>query len=170
MAAQDLTYFKQFYYALHPSLTAFAVYYLKSEPDAKEVVNDVFMKLWDQRERIGPFDKDAANRLRSYAFQATKNSCLNYLRAQKKTFMQIEDHDMPENATPDTVLADKVNQELLKNWVDQLPPKCKQVFLMSRIDGLSNKEISELMDVSIKTVENQMTKALNFFRKKLKNE
>lgn len=149
---------------------AFATYMLRDPNDAKEVVNDVFMKLWDQRDRLGPFDKEAPKRLRSYCFQATKNACLNHLRSKKQTFMQIEDHDQATAETPETVLADKVNSEMLQQWVNELPPKCKQVFLMSRNDGLSNKEISELLDISVKTVENQMTKALNYFRKKIKNE
>lgn len=155
---------------MHPSLMAFATYILGNSSDANEVVNDVFMKLWGQRKRIGPFDADAPNRLRSYCFQATKNACLNHLRDNKRTFMQIEDHDAPSGETPETVLADKVNQQMLQDWVNELSPKCKQVFLMSRSDGLSNKEISELLDISIKTVENQMTKALKHFRKKIKNE
>lgn len=162
--------FKGFYLKLQPSLYSFAVYYLRSEEDAQEVVNDVFMKLWDRRSQIGPFDATATERLRSYAFQSTKNSCLNYLRKQKKAYMQIEDQEIPMEATPDSILQDKSNEERLAIWMNELPPKCRQVFSMSRIDGLSNKEIAELLELSVKTVENQMTKALTFFRKKMNLE
>ncbi len=151
-------------------MLAFAIYILKSQEDALEVVNDVMLKLWDKREQLGPFDQDAHTRLKSYAFQATKNAALNHLRKQKKTWMQLEDYDAPTSETPQSVMEDKVNTELLANWTSELPPKCQQIFKMSRIDALSNKEIAELLEISTKTVENQMTKALNFFRKKLNYE
>ena len=165
--AENLSYFKVFYEKLQPSLLAFAAYILRSEADAKEVVNDVFVKIWNKRQELGPFDGDAAKRLKSYAFQATKNAALNHLRKENKQWLQI-DADPPEEVTPSSLMEDKENAKTLERWMSELPERCKQVFVMSRIDGLSNKEIADLLDISIKTVENQMTKALKFFRKKMK--
>lgn len=130
------------------------------------MVNDVFVKLWDKEDELGPFDQTAAGRLKSYAYRATKNACLNHLRSQNRSWMQLEQEGQDHN-TPQTGLEEKENKQQLQLWLAQLPPKCRQVFVMSRIDGLKNKEIAELLELSVKTVENQMTKALNFFRKKM---
>ncbi len=164
--AQDLTYFQAFYEQLHPALFNYARYILGSDDDAREVVNDVFLKLWERRDELGPFDLKAAERLKSYSFRATKNSCLNFLRAQKKSWLQIE-RDIEDMSTPLSGLEEKEDRQQLHNWLNELPPKCRQVFKMSRFDGLKNNEIAELLELSVKTVENQMTKALNFFRKKM---
>ena len=70
----------------------------------------------------------------------------------------------------DKSLLQKEQQIIIEQIMNNLPPKCKQVFSMSRVDQLSNKEIASLLDISIKTVEAQITKALKIFRKKLINE
>ena len=164
--ARDLTYFRAFYERLQPALHSYARYILHSEEDAAEVVNDVFVKLWDKEEDLGPFDSAAADRLRSYAYRATKNACLNHLRKANKSWMQI-DQEQEDLHTPEHQLEEKEGRQQLQAWLQELPPRCKQVFVMSRIDGLKNQEIAELLELSAKTVENQMTKALNFFRKKM---
>ncbi|MFY0643451.1 MAG: RNA polymerase sigma-70 factor [Bacteroidia bacterium] len=164
--AENLSYFKAFYEKLQPSLFAFAIYILRSEADAKEIVNDVFVKLWEKRDSLGPFDTDAPKRLKSYAFQATKNAALNHMRKENKQWLQV-DADPPEEVTPSSIMEDKENVKTLENWLQELPDRCRQVFVMSRIDGLNNREIADLLEISVKTVENQMTKALKFFRIKM---
>ncbi|MBR9859732.1 RNA polymerase sigma-70 factor [bacterium] len=166
MADQDLIPFEQFYKKFHPSLMAFAMYYLKIQADAQEVVNDVFLNVWDKRDDLILDDS-----LKSYLFQATKNRAINHLKKNKKTFMEIAEDENIE-VPPDVLLKmeEKDNVERLQMLLNLLPPKCKQVFSMSRFDQLSYKEIAELMDISVKTVEHQMSKALKIFRKNLNLE
>ena len=139
---------------------------MRSESNAQEVVNDVFLSIWEKRDVL-ILDES----LKAYLFQATKNRSINHLKKNKMTFLQLdEDGDIPIAADAQQLLEEKDNEDRISILMDQLPPKCKQVFTMSRFDGLNNKDISELMDISVKTVENQMTKALKFFRKNLKIE
>ena len=77
-------------------------------------------------------------------------------------------HDKLSSFTSDGPLMLKEQNELLQNIMNSLPPKCKQVFAMSRIDELTYAEIASLMDISVKTVEAQISKALKIFREKLR--
>ena len=169
LAKSSLISFQQFYNAIHPALFHFALYILKSESDAKETTNDVLLKIWQRRSELGPFDQEAPQRLKAYAMRAIKNTALNKLRQDKKLWVQL-DEDIPESQTADQNLLHEDIQSQMKYLLNQLPDRCRQVFSMSRFDQLSNKEIAELLDISVKTVENQMTKALHFFRKNLRHE
>lgn len=169
MADQDLIAFKLFYSALHPSLLQFARHLLPTVEDAQEVVNDVFIKMWNNRLNLGPFDADAPKRLRSYAFRAVKNASLNKLRDQRKQYMELDEEIQDPTGVEQQLLGKELQQQM-QILLQYLPERCRQVFMMSRIDQLPNKEIAELLDISVKTVENQMTKALKFFRKNLNYE
>ena len=95
-------------------------------------------------------------------YTAVRNECLNYLKNKKET-ENIENIPDVSEETIDTSVRDA------KIWkaIDELPPKCREVFLLSKRDGLSNEEIAEEMGISIKTVKNQMTKAFSRLRESL---
>lgn len=129
--------------------------------DAEEVVNDIFVNIWekktDLREELGT---------KSYLFRSVKNRCLNKIRANRLPFETMTD-DIPVAASLPTGIDQmqfKETRDKLNYYIDQLPPRCKQVFLLSRIHELSHKEIAELMDISSKTVENQIGFALKSLR------
>jgi RNA polymerase sigma-70 factor (ECF subfamily) len=166
LADNELIAFEKFYRRFHPSLMAFATYLMRSEQNAQEVVNDVFLNIWDKRDVLILDDS-----LKSYLFQSTKNRSINHLKKNNRSFLQIEDEEQI-SISPDVLsqMEEKDNEDRLFILINQLPPKCRQVFSMSRLDDLSYREISELMEISTKTVENQMTKALKFFRKNLNME
>jgi RNA polymerase sigma-70 factor (ECF subfamily) len=130
--------------------------------DAAEIVNDVFVSVWDKRNTLELDDS-----LKAYMFQAVKNRSINHHKKVKPITTKLEYAKKTSSFTADGPLLEKDQQKLLLNLLNQLPPKCKQVFVLNRIDGFKYKEIASLMDISEKTVEAQMTKALKIFRKKL---
>ena len=139
----------------------FALSITRSLPDAEEVVNDVFVGIW---ERHNEMFSDPG--LKSYLFRAVKNRCLNNIKRQRLPFDEIPE-EMPvaskDHGALDQLEAKEMSERITL-VIDKLPTKCRQVFLMSRMDEMSYKEIAELMDISPKTVENQIGIALKFLR------
>lgn len=154
--------FESIYKKHHASLVKFATFLTNSQSDAMEIVNDVFVSVWQKRSNL-IFNDD----LKSYLFQAVKNRSYNYNKKKKLDTVDILPHDKASKFSADQNLLEKEQQNILVEIMNSLPPKCQQIFAMSRIDELSYKEISELLDLSIKTVEAQMSKALKIFREKL---
>lgn len=139
----------------HVKVFNFCYAYLDSKPETEEVVQDVFVKLWTYRSQI-----KSELSINGLIFKIAKNLTLNKLRERKKQLTVSLDHvTNPSNCTEETILFRELEQELLKA-IETLPPKRKQVFKLSRFDGLSNKEISEQMKISVNTVEGQMRKAI----------
>lgn len=155
--------FEQLYRRHHPSLLAFAVYLTGSKTEADELVNDVFFAIWKRKEDL-PID----DTLKSYLFTAVKNRSANFHKKTKMKVVEILPNDKESSLRADLPLEEKEIENKLQRILQMLPPKCKQIFMMSRFDNLKNKEIADLLDISIKTVENQMTKALKIFKENLK--
>jgi RNA polymerase sigma-70 factor (ECF subfamily) len=154
--------FEQLYRRFYPSLLAFAIYLTGSTEDATELVNNVFVAVWQKRDNL-PLDE----KLKSYLFTAVKNQSINFHKRTKMTVVKLQPHDTESYYRADLPLEEKEMEHKLHSILNTLPSKCRQIFVMSRIDGLKNKEIAHFLDVSIKTVENQMTKALKIFKEKL---
>ena len=129
---------------------------------AKDLVQDVFFELWKKRDRI-----DIQSSLKSYLRRAVVNRSLNYIKSQKRFDFGEENFD---KQTPDKAVSaqKKLEAEDLKvainNAIDSLPTKCKAIFILSRFEKLSHKEIAAKLDISTKTIENQITKALKIVR------
>lgn len=139
----------------------FAYSITRSTPDAEEVVNDVFIAIWERHQ-----DLLGLETLKSYLFRAVKNRSLNQISRNRLPFDEMRE-EMPvpskEFSALDQMEA-KESSEKITTLIDKLPTKCKQVFLFSRVHELSYKEIAELMDISPKTVENQIGLALKFLK------
>ncbi|MEN8119062.1 MAG: RNA polymerase sigma-70 factor [Bacteroidota bacterium] len=146
-------------------LTAFAKKYLNDIDVAKEIVHEAFLKLWEKREEV-----DTSKSVKSYLYTTVYNRSLNYIRDNKKfdrtegkteLLEQSENWDQTNNMTATEIEA-KITQTL-----DYLPEKCRQIFVMSRYEEMKYREIAKKLDISIKTVETQMSKALKALRKNL---
>jgi RNA polymerase sigma-70 factor (ECF subfamily) len=142
------------------SLCYFACKFVKNVHPAEEVVSDVFLNLWLKKEKI-----EIKINLRTYLFTAVKNQSLNYLKTNKIHLEEIDTADK-ESKTSDLNADRAVMYEELKNDLDallrQLPEKRQIIFRMNRIDGLSYKEIAEILSISIHTVQNQMVAAVKY--------
>ena len=157
--------FKQF----QPMLVGFAYKFVKSSEDARGIVQEVFISIWKNKDKLA-FNQG----LKSYLFTATKNKCLNFLEKKRLHIVSIDvnpSDDQPiiqiEDGNIDA--ADNMElfelQQVIMTEVAKLPPKCQQIFKMSRMEQLSYKEIAAKLDVSTKTVENQIGIALKRIRK-----
>mgnify|MGYP006285415453 CR=1 FL=1 len=157
----DKTAFEALFRKFFPALMAFSLKYLPDEDDAREVVHNVFINLWDKRASL-----DTSQSLKSYLFTAVHNRSLNVLRDRRK----FSDEDMPEISSGENVHAQMESMELeehINAVIAGLPEKCREIFELNRFDGLKYGEIAEKLGISVKTVENQMSKALRILREKL---
>ena len=143
------------------SLMAFSRRILGDEDDAREVVHQVFIKLWERRSEI-----DLSTSLKSYLFTAVNNRSLNMIRDRRK----FSSEEVPERVGEWDVSAQLESMELeeqIHKVIDSLPERCRMNFELNRFDGLKYAEIATQLDISVKTVENQMSKALKILREQL---
>ncbi len=153
--------FNEFYRVL----TVYANKYVRDIETAKEIVQDLFVHLYEKRENL-----DINSSLKSYLFRSTHNRCINYINAQKIRIQHAEYVFKTADATED-ILEQEVNktelEQALFTAINQLPPKCQSIFKMNRFEGLSNTEIAEKLKLSKRTVETQISKALRILRIKI---
>lgn len=146
-------------------LSAFAAEYVKSFDTGREIVQEVFLKIWLNKEDWKPLGP-----LKPYLYKSVYNQALNYIekdKTRKKYESQAaEDFNITVDGTDERVRTTEL-RFAIRDAVRQLPEKRHMVFVLSRQHGLSNKEIAAIMNISPKTVENQMTEALRFLHQKL---
>jgi len=146
-------------------LYAFAIGYLKIEEDAKELVQDVFVKVWEHRHQL-----DESRSFNAYLFTIAKNTILNYFRkkANEQNYIEYIKKHTGLSVSP---VEEKVEfselQEKARTLIEQLPPRQKEIYHLSREEGLSNEEIAQALKISRKTVENHITLAMSYLREKL---
>lgn len=153
----------------------FANGYLNNEENSKEILQDVFLRLWDHRQKLA--DNTTLN---AYLFTLTRNRCVDLIRRERlmlqfRTDKQKEYLQLSENfdALSDPILDDIFARELqveINRAVKGLSEQCQKVFIMSRSTGLRNKEISETLELSEKTVESHLTKALKIIKMELERK
>jgi RNA polymerase sigma-70 factor (ECF subfamily) len=132
---------------------------IHQKESAEDIVNDVFLKLWDNRDR-----RPAIDNPRLYLYVSVKNRSLNYLRdnAQVHTVEISErcDDYIRFDTNPETILMDAEGLRRIRAAIDELPPRCKLIFSLIKEDGLKYKEVALLLELSVKTVEAQLAIAL----------
>jgi RNA polymerase sigma-70 factor (ECF subfamily) len=149
-------------------LCGYANKFLNDPEEAREVVQDVFTRIWEGRDEIDPGDS-----LNAYLFKITRNISINRLRHKKVESKYVEIYKLVyvdhSEATPlDSLLAVDVNDDIAVA-VTKIPPKCRRIFELSRFEGLKYSEIASALKISVKTVEGQMSKALQILRLELKD-
>ncbi len=156
--------FQILFYSMYPSLCQQAKKYIANQAVCEDIVQECFIKYWKVCEQ-----EMQINNPSSYLNTAVKNSCINYLRKEKI-------NEDIENAKLQTLIAeddaDMVSideMEIIKQALALLPDKCRQIFELSKIQNKSYKEIAKTLEISIKTVENQMGKALKIMRQFVKD-
>jgi RNA polymerase sigma-70 factor (family 1) len=148
--------YRTLYAQFYASLCVYALRYVQDKHVAEDCVQEVFLKIWKDRNLI-----NITSSVRSYLLVSVRNTCLNLIEKQKLEFT-YEQHIL---ATYDPFEEDDLYSieeltNLIEEAINKLPEKYQQVFRMSRFDNLKNKEIAERLNISIKTVEAYMTKSL----------
>lgn len=158
---QDFTLFEELFLTYHSSLLAFAYKYVNDKQIAEDIVQDVFMALWIRKHKI-----DFNESIKPYLYKATLNKSLNYIKSIREE-KRIDDQDIEYLLHQKIVSYNQQDSLILKEitteinaLVNKLPPQCKKVFQLSREENLKNKEIAERLQISEKTVEAHMRKAL----------
>ena len=141
-------------------LNQFATALLHKPEVAEEIVSDVFIRVWEKRESL-----DQVSNLKMYLYVSVRNHCVNYKRANK--YPETLDLDKIPGEFLATGLCDPLQATIARQLhkrvfeaIAMLPPKCNLIFRLAKNDGLKIREIAELLDVSPKTVENQLTIAV----------
>lgn len=157
--------FKALYSTYAPKLFAFSKKYLHAHHDAEEIVQEVFLRIWEKRDNV-----DENQSFSSYVFQAAKHRIFNGFRKKvnEQAYLDflMNSGSFPGNFTELEVEYHEVKQKA-ELAINAMPPKRQEIFRLSRETGLKNKEIAEKLKISIKTVENQMGQALKFLKEEL---
>lgn len=162
--------FEKLFQAYYSNLIGYACKYTFSQSAAEDILQDVFMSMWMNKDNIDFSRGD----IKPYLYRAVHNRCINYVKSIKATLplnnsnidFLIQREVVGEVSFSHLSLHDLEYQ--IRSCVENLSPQCKAVFTYSRTQGLKNKEIAELLHISEKAVEKQITKALKEIRKFLK--
>jgi RNA polymerase sigma-70 factor (ECF subfamily) len=161
----DIKEFESLFRSSYASLVKYARTLIKDPDTAEEIVQDLFFRLWQNKEKI-----KIESSLNGYLFRSVHNSCLHYIEHMKVVERHEQEMAFVQNdgsESPDEILQYKELQSRIARTIEKLPERCGQIFCMNRFEGLKYSEIAEKLAVSIKTVEANMGKALKEFRKAL---
>jgi RNA polymerase sigma-70 factor (ECF subfamily) len=165
--------FKAIFNFFYPRLYHFVHTYIQNDDLAENMVQDTFLTLWNKRK-----DLKADSNLSAWLYTVARNICLKKLRDDKfkKAFFSSDlnelelEINMAALASLDTSeLTFCEIERIIENTLETLPTQCRKIFELSRFENKKNKEIAEELDISVKAVENQITKALKIFRSTLKD-
>lgn len=165
VAKGDKNSFDMLFRKYYPQLVRFAIGYTKDGSEAEEIVQDVFVKVWENAAKM-----NIETSVIAYLYASVRNHSLNFIKHEKtKKKYEQEESILPKS--DDIPLEDKVDMNLFRiilgKALENLPSKCREIFEMAKFEGLSYDEIADYLQVSEKTVENQMGIALKKIRESL---
>jgi RNA polymerase sigma-70 factor (ECF subfamily) len=165
LAKKDEAAFEQVFKSHFKSLHAYAYTILKEEAQAEEIVQQVFFKLWERADTLS-----ITGSVTAYLYRAVHNESLNYIKHQKvraehRLHVAYSMKDQADHASK-KVLNSELEKKLHEAMAE-LPEQCRTIFQMSRFEEMKYRDIADRLDISVKTVENQMGKALRLLRTKL---
>ncbi|RIV25396.1 RNA polymerase sigma-70 factor [Fibrisoma montanum] len=156
----DRRAFRMLFDVFYPQLLRLALYYLNVRETAEEIVQDVFVKIWQIRQTL-----PTVVNFRAYIFSTTRNHCLNQLQKKGSPVLMSFD-DVPADGligpdeSPDEAIEFQETQSRVQTAINNLPPQCRLIFQLVKEQGLSYKETAELLQISPRTVETQIGIAL----------
>ncbi len=164
----DMLAFDGIYERYCKRIFAFVIRYVKSESDTEEIVQEVFLKIWENRNKI-----DVYSSFESYIFTISYNSTISLLRkrvTEKKYIDYLKNLQVAENVfeLTDDVYYRELNDQI-QSLLSELTPRQKEIFLLSREEGLSHEEIAKRLGISSNTVKNHIVTTLNFLRARINN-
>lgn len=161
----DTIQFESLFRSSYVSLVRYAKTLIKDHDTAEEIVQDLFFRLWKDKEKL-----QIESSLNGYLYRAVHNRCLHYIdhnRVVEKYVREMAVSEPERNESPGDILNYRELQAKIADIIERLPVKCGRIFCMSRFEGLKYSEIAEKLSISVKTVEANMGRALKEFRKAL---
>lgn len=167
--------FSEMYTLYFPKMVRFALEYIIIEEDAKNIIQDIFLQLWERKDTL-----EAISNLNAFLFTLTKNRCIDHYRLYTTQKSRNESLDALQERElhlkmealiqfDENMFSFEDMEKILDKAIDNLPEKCKQIFILSRMEGLKHEEIAEQLDISIHTVQNHIAAALRKLRVELKD-
>ena len=164
----DMTAFDVVYRKYNRRVFQFAISILKKQEDAEEIVQEVFFKVWEKRDTLSEHLS-----FKSFLFTITYNTSITLIRKKIKESRYVEYlHKIqvqPDMDGPGTDIEYKELKKKVEETIDKLPKRQREIYLLSREEGLSYREIASQLGISVNTVENHMVKALRFLRENLRS-
>jgi RNA polymerase sigma-70 factor (ECF subfamily) len=164
----DVVAFDSLFEVYSPKLFGFSMKYFKNERDAEELVQDVFVQVWENRQSL-----KSELSFKSYLFTIALNQIRKHFNKKAVSLRYLESlRDDPENENNLSIQNDdyELNMRQIELMIDQLPPRRREIFIMSKIEGKSSKEIAYELNISAGTVDNQVSEAIRSIRAQLKNQ
>ena len=161
----DIKAFESIYKCYYSQLSYFLMRYLDSENTIEDVIQNVFYNIWQNRTTLEP-----RGTLKSYLFSAVRNQALTQLKSERKfdrITEELKDVEQEKERNANRLFEIDELREAYQKAVAKLPKKRRHIFLMHRQENLTYKEISEVLNISIKTVETQMSRSLKFLAESL---
>ena len=167
LAKENEELFEQVFKTQFKNLHAYACTILRNAAAAEEMVQEVFYKLWEKKDQIGIHTS-----LKAYLYRSVHNESMNYLRHQKviavhQRYTMQREKEYGEADDPVQRMAGTELEKKFQDALNTLPEQCRTIFQLSRFESLKYHEIALQLNISVKTVENQMGKALKRLRVKL---
>ncbi len=163
----EISSFEMLFKTHYAPLCRFALGYLGDKDEAEEVVQGMFLGFWEKRISI-----QIESSLKAYLYRSVRNACLNELKRQKirsHHASSVLKEGEPQDQSSDRLALKKELESRIEEAIRSLPSQCGLIFRMSRFEELKYQEIADQLGISIKTVENQMGKALKIMREQLRD-
>lgn len=165
VAADDANAFRRLYDLYYLQVYRFASYFVDSPVLVEEITSDVFCIIWEYRKRLS-----GIAHFERYLYTITQNKAFYYLRNKNKTSLtdlEAISDELSHKIDPEYIAIDRELSESLKRAIDELPERCRLIFLMAREEGLKYHEIAQILSISEKTVNAQMVLAIKKLTKRL---
>jgi len=161
----DVKIFESLFRSSYVSLVRYARTLIKDQDTAEEIVQDLFFRIWKDKEKI-----KIQSSFNGYLFRSVHNRCLHHIEHSRVVERHAEEMSYRQSdsqESPSDILSYKELQAKIASILEKLPERCGKIFYLSRFEGLKYNEIAEKLSVSVKTVESNMGRALKEFRKEL---
>lgn len=167
LKAGDITAFEMLFRTYYQPLCNYAYTFVQDRDEAEEIVQSTFLNVWEKRDNLA-----IHTAVKPYLYAMVRNACLNVIKHEKikqqHVAMEMAVGERSVESVARTVMASELETRIYQA-MDKLPEQCRLVFKLSRFEELKYAEIADQLNISIKTVENQMGKALRIMREQLKD-
>ncbi len=164
----DMAAYRELFDKFGPKIYHFSLSYLKSKDESEELVQDVFLKLWERRSSI-----DASQSIEAFLFKMAVNIIYDFIRHRNVqhafTDYALTNFDNHTNNTWESIVMEDV-KSIVETLIARLPQQRRKVYHLSKIEGLSNDEIARQLNISKRTVENHLYRAIAFLKQNLEKE